>query len=339
MLPIVWLALFGSRAQLILGLAAMAATLLIPFLLFGEPRYPSTAWRSTLLWLVVATLTGLAIQSLVARQRTIARPAVERAPERDRDRDHRHRRRRDDHGVQPRRRAHARLLGVRGRRQGDAGAHPPARGDGGARRRDSRSSAAAPRRSRSRYTYVRKDGGHVPVSLTLTVERDPTGAVSGYLGVATDIGERLRAEAALKAERDFSAAVVDTAGSLVMVLDPQRRIQRFNRACERLTGRTEAEVLGLVPSEEFVANARGGAARRRAPAQREARGLPDRLRGRVARRGRPAAADRVVEQLPVRRGRPDQPTSSPPAPTSPSAARRCTRRWRPRARSPSSWPT
>ncbi len=53
-------------------------------------------------------------------------------------------------------------------------------------------------------------------------------------------------EAALRRERDFSAAVLDTAGALVVVLDAQGRITRFNRACERLTGYPAARVLGRV---------------------------------------------------------------------------------------------
>jgi two-component system, sensor histidine kinase and response regulator len=120
LLPIVFLALFGTRRQLWIGLAGMTLALLVPFLAFGEPRYASTGWRTALLFLTVGTLTGLAIQLLVARMR-------------------------------------------------DAGR--------------------------------------------------------------------------------FSSAVVDTAGSLVMVLDPHGRIERFNRACERLTGRTEQELRGRRPTE------------------------------------------------------------------------------------------
>ena len=70
MLPIVWLAMFGTRRQLIIGFVGMAAALVVPFLVFGDPRYPVTSWRSALLFLVVASLTGLAIQSLVVRVRT-----------------------------------------------------------------------------------------------------------------------------------------------------------------------------------------------------------------------------------------------------------------------------
>ena len=65
-------------------------------------------------------------------------------------------------------------------------------------------------------------------------------------------------EAALREERDFSAAVLDTAGALVVVFDAQRRITRFNRACERLTGYPAPEVLGrafwesLIPPDEIA---------------------------------------------------------------------------------------
>jgi len=64
-------------------------------------------------------------------------------------------------------------------------------------------------------------------------------------------------EAKLREERDFSTAVLDTPGVLVVVLDPQGRITRFNRACEQLTGYPAADVLGrvfwefLIPPEEM----------------------------------------------------------------------------------------
>jgi len=53
-----------------------------------------------------------------------------------------------------------------------------------------------------------------------------------------------RSPAKRLAERDLSAAVLDTAGALVVVLDRQGRIVRFNRACERTTGWRFEEVRG-----------------------------------------------------------------------------------------------
>lgn len=51
-------------------------------------------------------------------------------------------------------------------------------------------------------------------------------------------------ESALKKERDFVSAVLDTAGALVMVLDGEGRILRFNKACESTTGYLSSEAEG-----------------------------------------------------------------------------------------------
>jgi len=49
----------------------------------------------------------------------------------------------------------------------------------------------------------------------------------------------------LEDERNFVSAVLNTAGSLVVVLDIEGRIIRFNRACEQMTGYTFDEVNGI----------------------------------------------------------------------------------------------
>jgi PAS domain S-box-containing protein len=59
-----------------------------------------------------------------------------------------------------------------------------------------------------------------------------------------DITDQRKAEEALKKERDFINAVLDTAGALVMVLDREGRVTRSNRACEIVTGYTFQEVRG-----------------------------------------------------------------------------------------------
>ena len=103
----------------------------------------------------------------------------------------------------------------------------------------------------------RKDG-----SLGWTFSRavplkDANGEIVEWFGAASDITERKRAEEKLQEERDFNTAVLDTAGALVIVLDKEGRIMRFNRACEDITGYSTPEVLGrvfvdfLVPPEEL----------------------------------------------------------------------------------------
>ena len=57
---------------------------------------------------------------------------------------------------------------------------------------------------------------------------------------------------ALRRERDLIAAIVGTAGSLIMVLDRRGRIVQFNRACEQLTGYTFIDVRGKYPWDLFI---------------------------------------------------------------------------------------
>lgn len=64
-------------------------------------------------------------------------------------------------------------------------------------------------------------------------------------------------EQALRLERDFLSSILDTAGSLVVVLDRQGKITLFNRACEKIIGYSAKEVLGrifwefLIPPEDM----------------------------------------------------------------------------------------
>ncbi|HEY3451780.1 MAG TPA: PAS domain S-box protein [Myxococcales bacterium] len=88
--------------------------------------------------------------------------------------------------------------------------------------------------------------------------RDSAGRVRGSVGAFVEITERKRAEQELRAERDFTSAVLDTTASLVIVLDPQGRIVRFNKSCEAVSGYREEEMLGkpfstLIPEDELPA--------------------------------------------------------------------------------------
>lgn len=71
-----------------------------------------------------------------------------------------------------------------------------------------------------------------------------TGRIEGFQGMARDITDRVNAQAELRAERDFVSAILDTAPSLIMVLDAHGQIVRFNRACEELSGVGMSAVAG-----------------------------------------------------------------------------------------------
>ncbi len=56
----------------------------------------------------------------------------------------------------------------------------------------------------------------------------------------------------LEQNREYVATVLDTIAALVLVLDGDGRILRFNRACEELTGYTAEEVIGKHPWDLFL---------------------------------------------------------------------------------------
>ncbi len=56
-------------------------------------------------------------------------------------------------------------------------------------------------------------------------------------------------------ERDLAAAVMDIVANLVVVLDRQERIARFNRACQEVTGYTAAEAEGRKPWDFLLPSA------------------------------------------------------------------------------------
>jgi two-component system, sporulation sensor kinase E len=97
---------------------------------------------------------------------------------------------------------------------------------------------------------VHKDGQEFPLEIGLNPIRTPDGVK--VLASVVDISERKRAEQAFQKERDFIDAVLETAGALVVVLDWEGRILRFNRACEQTTGYSSEEVMGRHVWDLFI---------------------------------------------------------------------------------------
>ncbi|MEZ5100754.1 MAG: ATP-binding protein [Thermoleophilia bacterium] len=79
MLPVFWIAFYGSRRQLKICLAAIAAALSIPIVAVGEPLYPVSDWRLVLLWTLGSGLVGFRVLQLVDEHASRADEAASRA--------------------------------------------------------------------------------------------------------------------------------------------------------------------------------------------------------------------------------------------------------------------
>jgi|GEM_PF-1459480 len=103
-------------------------------------------------------------------------------------------------------------------------------------------------------TGIRKSGEEIPIELALSMWSEQSARFFG--AIIRDISHRKAITAALRSERDFTTAVLDTVRNMIVVLDRNGHIVRFNRSCEVLTGYSEAEVLKrpiwelLIPPEE-----------------------------------------------------------------------------------------
>ncbi|MFA6216600.1 MAG: ATP-binding protein [Candidatus Omnitrophota bacterium] len=94
------------------------------------------------------------------------------------------------------------------------------------------------------WTYLRRDGKHIIVNLSVTAQRDTAGQMIGFLFVATDITERKVAEYELQEQKEFSENLVQNSAMATFVINAQHRVIFWNKACEHLTGLRGNELIG-----------------------------------------------------------------------------------------------
>src|SRR5271168_984067 len=97
---------------------------------------------------------------------------------------------------------------------------------------------------RSSYRVVARDGRVIWFHCDASMMRREDGRPWFVHGVAFDISHLKQVEEELQKERNFVSTILDTVGALVVVLDSEGRIQRFNPACELTTGYSMEEVQG-----------------------------------------------------------------------------------------------
>jgi PAS domain S-box-containing protein len=69
LVPVVWLALYGRRLPLLVGLVCVALALSVPLLVVGAPKYHSLLWRQVLVMGIVATIVAFTVYAIVSRDR------------------------------------------------------------------------------------------------------------------------------------------------------------------------------------------------------------------------------------------------------------------------------
>jgi len=89
------------------------------------------------------------------------------------------------------------------------------------------------------WTYIRKDGSHFPVTLSVSPLHDSGGELIGYLGIAGDISRHRNLEQDLRI-----AAMAFDSQAAILVTDANQQIVRVNQAFTTLTGYSAKEAVG-----------------------------------------------------------------------------------------------
>lgn len=122
------------------------------------------------------------------------------------------------------------------------------------------------RRSRHetrQWTYVHADGHRLQVELTTTARRDADGRITGYIGVATDITERVVAEQRLADSEALFRLAFDTAPTAMLMVGlvggDLGRVLRANDAGALLVGVPATGLVGRTVMQHVHPGERGAA--------------------------------------------------------------------------------
>ncbi len=119
--------------------------------------------------------------------------------------------------------------------------------------------ALSGRSRQQEWTYLRRDGSQVPVSMSVNVLKDPDDVVTGFLFTAIDISEKKRSEEALKESEKKYRLLVNNLPNTVFRGHADGSIDFFDDKIEQLTGYTKEQFLSremtwhdLVHQEDYA---------------------------------------------------------------------------------------
>ncbi len=262
-LPVMWIALYGTRAQMWMAAAATGVVFLVPVVLVGEPDYPLADWRRALLWLAFAGLIGAVVQDVVRKllerdqQQTLITAHLDgvlRAAT-----EHSILATTLDGTITTFNEGAERMLGYRAdelvgkqtpallhdpnevaQRAAELGIDPGFDVFVSIARRD--------RRETREWTYLAKDGTRVPVRLTVTAIEDEAGQTLGFMGIAADItAEKEALEQVRLAEQRWRVLLGHLPDTSVLTVGPDLRYRVS--AGHGLSRRGMTEAVGKTLSE------------------------------------------------------------------------------------------
>jgi PAS domain S-box-containing protein len=92
--------------------------------------------------------------------------------------------------------------------------------------------------------FIRKDGRRICALISTSPFIDENENFQGVIAGVLDITERKRAEEEMRETKEYLENLITYANAPIIVWDKNLQITRFNQAFERLTGRSESEMIG-----------------------------------------------------------------------------------------------
>ncbi len=95
------------------------------------------------------------------------------------------------------------------------------------------------------WTYVRKDGAHVPVALVVTPMRGPVGELTGFLGIARDLSAQKKAENELRESEMRFRRSFEHSGIGMAIVSLEGRWIQVNQSLLDMLGYEREQLLGM----------------------------------------------------------------------------------------------
>jgi PAS domain S-box-containing protein len=94
------------------------------------------------------------------------------------------------------------------------------------------------------WRLTRKDGTIIDIETSISLKRDSSGAPMGFFGIARDITERERMEAALKMSEERFKQVAESAGEWIWEVDAEGQYTYASPVIEKMLGYKAEEIVG-----------------------------------------------------------------------------------------------